>query len=66
LLVFDKLPFFGKFTEFFICHLLSLRVKNFRRANVAEIRIKIESQRKKNGIYLALSEGAVMIYIHST
>jgi hypothetical protein len=43
-----------------------MRVKNFRIANVAEIRIKIESQRKKNGIYLALSEGAVMIYIHST
>jgi len=38
-----------------------MRVKNFRRANVAENRIKIEGEVKKNYIYLALSERAVMI-----
>jgi hypothetical protein len=33
----------------------------FRRANVAENRIKIEREVKKNYIYLALSEGARML-----
>jgi len=48
---------------------VSISVKNFRRANVAEIRVKIESHTKKKvsiPIYVTLSEEAVNMLVTYT